>query len=61
MLRLPGQARAAGWIGEARRYVAARRALDAIETAALLDPVRGQGDVAAPATVVPQAARSTPA
>ena len=40
VLRLPGQARAASWIVEARRYVAARRALDAIETAALLDPAR---------------------
>ena len=40
VLRLPGQQRAAAWIGEARRYVAARRALDAIETAALLDPAR---------------------
>jgi len=38
VLRLPGQARAARWIADARRYVAARRALDAIETAALLDP-----------------------
>lgn len=40
VLRLPGQARAARWIADARRYVAARRALDAIETAALLDPER---------------------
>ncbi len=40
VLRLPGRQRAAGWIGEARRYVAARRALDAIETAALLGPQR---------------------
>lgn len=40
VLRMPGQARAARWISAARRYVAARRALDAIETAALLDPQR---------------------
>lgn len=40
VLRLPGRARAARWIGEARRYVLARRALDTIETAALLDPQR---------------------
>ena len=40
VLRLPGRERAAQWIGEARRYVGARRALDAIETAALLDPQR---------------------
>lgn len=37
VLRMPGQARARDWIERARRYVAARRALDAIETAALLD------------------------
>lgn len=40
VLRLPGQAAAARWISAARRYVSARRALDAIETAALLDPQR---------------------
>lgn len=38
VLRIPGQANAEAWIADARRYVAARRALDAIETAALLDP-----------------------
>lgn len=38
VLRLPGRVKAAEWIGKARRYVAARRALDAIETAALLEP-----------------------
>ena len=36
--RLPGRANAADWIEKARRYVAARRALDAIETAALMEP-----------------------
>jgi hypothetical protein len=36
--RLPGHAVAADWMGEARRYVAARSALDRIETAALLKP-----------------------
>ena len=40
VLRLPGQERAAPWIAAARRYVSARRALDTIETAALLDPAR---------------------
>jgi len=35
-MRLPGAARASDWIGKARRYVAAQRALDEIETAALL-------------------------
>lgn len=48
VLRLPGQERAAGWIANARRYVAARRALDAIETAALLDPARGVPAAGAP-------------
>lgn len=43
VLRLPGRERAREWIGQARRYVAARRALDAIETAALLDPQRTAG------------------
>ena len=38
VLRMPGREAAAGWIQDARRYVAARRALDTIETAALLEP-----------------------
>jgi hypothetical protein len=38
VLRMPGRENAADWIDAARRYVAARRALDAIETTALLDP-----------------------
>ena len=48
VLRMPGQAHAAEWIADARRYVAARRALDTIETAALLDP-RNPPEVAGPA------------
>ena len=35
-MRLPGAARAADWIAKARQYVAAHRALDEIESAALL-------------------------
>jgi len=35
-MRMPGAARASDWIGKARRYVAAHRALDEIESAALL-------------------------
>jgi len=35
-MRLPGAARAADWISRARRYVAAQRALDELESAALL-------------------------
>ena len=38
VLRLPGRENAVDWIAKARRYVAARRALDAIETAALVEP-----------------------
>jgi hypothetical protein len=35
-MRLPGAARAGDWIGKARRYIAVHRALDEIESAALL-------------------------
>jgi len=35
-MRLPGAARAGDWTGKARRYLAAHRALDEIESAALL-------------------------
>src|SRR5436190_12001862 len=35
-MRLPGASRAGAWVGKARRYVAAHRALDEIESAALL-------------------------
>jgi hypothetical protein len=35
-MRLPGSANATQWIGRARRYISAHRALDEIESAALL-------------------------
>ena len=35
-MRMPGAARAADWTTKARRYVAVHRALDEIESAALL-------------------------
>ena len=35
-MRLPGVARAAPWVTQARRYIAAHRALDEVESAALL-------------------------
>jgi hypothetical protein len=38
VLRLPGRENAKDWIDQARRFVAARQALDTIETAALLQP-----------------------
>jgi hypothetical protein len=42
-MRLPGASNAADWVAKARRYIAAHRALDEIESAALLtgpNPVR---------------------
>jgi hypothetical protein len=48
VLRLPGRDNAQDWIASARRYVAARRALDTIETAALLEP-RNQIPMVSPA------------
>ena len=59
VLRLPGRERAADWIAKARRYVGARRALDAIETAALLEP--HSGAVVAPAQPQRPAPATTPA
>jgi hypothetical protein len=50
VLRMPGRENAAAWIADARRFVAARRALDAIETAALLEP----NAPAAPPPAVPR-------
>jgi hypothetical protein len=42
-MRLPGAANAAEWVGKARRYIAAHRALDEIESAALLGGPNAQG------------------
>jgi hypothetical protein len=39
--RLPGRDKAGSWFAEARRYLAARDALDRLETAALLEPRAG--------------------
>ena len=41
-MRLPGAPRASEWIGRARQYVAAHRALDEIESAALLGNSTGR-------------------
>ena len=57
VLRMPGRGEAGAWTEKARRYVAARSALDAIETAALLDPVNPPQ---APANQRPAAAQSQP-
>lgn len=40
-MRLPGAARASDWTGKARRYVAVHRALDEIESAALMPGPNG--------------------
>lgn len=60
--RLPGAADAQGWIAAARRYDNVQRALDQIETAALLEPRRLRDDrgrpVEQPSPVAPPA--STP-
>jgi hypothetical protein len=56
ILRLPAREQARDWVIMARRYVAARRALDTIETAALLEP-RTPTAMAAPA---PAAAATPP-
>lgn len=55
VLRMPGRDKAAEWVASARRYVAARRALDTIETAALLEP-----RAATLAALTPVAARPSP-
>ncbi|MGK2911331.1 MAG: hypothetical protein ACSLE1_16245 [Sphingobium sp.] len=53
--RLPGKANAERWLEMGRRYREARRALDLIETAAILDgpPVRPAPTSALPAAAVP--------
>lgn len=42
-MRLPGAARAGDWVTKARRYIAAHRALDEIESAALLPAPNSAG------------------
>jgi hypothetical protein len=42
VMRMPGHPEAAAWVSAASRYVQARRALDTIETAALLEPYAPQ-------------------
>jgi hypothetical protein len=61
VLRLPGRENAKDWIAEARRYVAARQALDTIETAALLEPVPTGPAAAQPAPDVSTAVAAAPA
>jgi hypothetical protein len=42
-MRLPGAANASDWVDKARRYIAAHRALDEIESAALLTGAQQPG------------------
>jgi hypothetical protein len=56
VLRLPGRDKAADWVAQARRYVAARHALDTVETAALLDPRTTRRPPNAPPNSLPAAA-----
>jgi hypothetical protein len=42
-MRLPGAPAAGAWVGKARRYIAAHRALDEIESAALLGGMNPRG------------------
>jgi hypothetical protein len=61
VLRMPGREQARAWVQKARRYVAARSALDTIETAALLDPVNPPQPPANQAQAPRPASRPQPA
>jgi len=62
ILRLPGREHARDWVMRARRYVGARRALDTIETAALLEPrAPAPAPTAAPAATQQQQPAAAPA
>jgi len=54
VLRIPARDNAADWIRKAQVYVAARAALDTIETAALVEPRPQQPAPAAPPAAAPQ-------
>lgn len=55
--RLPGRDKAAAWMTAARRYIQARRALDVLETAAIVEP---QKAAAAAATLPPAVGYTLP-
>jgi len=59
VMRIPGHDNAADWVRKARLYVAARNALDTIETAALLEP-RTPPPTAAPAAAAQPARAARP-
>jgi len=58
--RMPGQGSASKWLADARRYVAARNALDTIESAALLGTQPPGRAAPAPNPAVPPAVASQP-
>ncbi|RHW18690.1 hypothetical protein D1610_00525 [Sphingomonas gilva] len=62
--RLPGRDKAAAWMTAARRYIQARRALDVLETAAIVEPQRAAAAAAAlpppPTTTAPAAITAPP-
>lgn len=60
VLRMPGSEHGRDWIMRARRYVAARQALDAIETAALVEPRLAPAEAPAPQAAPAQAAAPAP-
>lgn len=61
VLRMPGREHGRDWILRARRYVGARRALDAIETAALVEPRLAPAQAPAAPTQQPTAPPPTAA
>src|SRR5687767_914107 len=60
VLRLPGHVYAEDWVAKARRYVLARRALDTIETAALIEPRSAPSVPAAASAAQPTTQRRRP-
>jgi len=60
VVRLPARNNAADWIAKARRYVLARQALDAIETAALIEPRAPQAAARQAPAAAPPAQAAAP-
>jgi hypothetical protein len=58
---MPGREHGRDWILRAQRYVGARRALDVVETAALVEPRLAPAQVAAPAQAAPAPVAAAPA
>lgn len=54
VVRMPGHAAGAKWTDQARRYIEARRALDLIETAAILEPRQLRTAEGSPVEQTPQ-------